>query len=124
MMDEYLYLPYSYHVFLDENEYRVYGIRVYTNDQLISEMPDVTADKAEIIDIVSLCNEFGLSLIHLRNFVEDYIGYIWMIFKSHLKRVAFYVVKYCKFVVIMLYFNKISLDTQSSSQKYCLYIIV
>lgn len=76
MMDEYLYLPYSHHVFLDENEYRVYGIQVYTNDQLISEMPDVTADKAEIIDIVSLCNVFGLSLIHLRNFVEDYIGYI------------------------------------------------
>ena len=57
-----------------------YGIVVYSNaDQdgtatIVDSIRDVSSNKEKITRLVNECNRLGLSPIHLRDVVEDFIG--------------------------------------------------
>ena len=51
----------------------VYGITAFhrTTMQLKQSIPDVFFDRQEAEQFLSLCNSSGLSILHLRDVVED-----------------------------------------------------
>lgn len=64
-------------IILDEERqaHTVYGIEaIGTEGEVLSSFPDVFSDKQKAECFASLCNDEGLSLIHLRNAVEDALG--------------------------------------------------
>lgn len=54
--------------------YTTYGIGALKNGILQKHIPDVSTSFNEIKDLVLTCNENDLSLIHLDDVIEDFIG--------------------------------------------------
>ena len=64
-------------IILDEERqaHTVYGIEaIGTDGEILSSFPDVFSDKQKAECFAGLCNDEGLSLIHLQNAVEDALG--------------------------------------------------
>lgn len=64
-------------IMLDEERqaHTVYGIEaIDTDGEILSSFPDVFADKQHAECFADLCNDEGLSLMHLQYAVEDVLG--------------------------------------------------
>lgn len=54
-----------------------YGIAAYSNEEgeslsaILMTISDISADKKRVADLVDMCNNLGLSLIHLEDAVLD-----------------------------------------------------
>ena len=56
----------------DGNAYTVYGIEaVGAGGEILASIPDVFFDRQKAEHLADLCNEGHLSLLHLRDVVED-----------------------------------------------------
>ncbi len=56
----------------DGKEYNVYGIdAIDLNGNTVMSIPDVFFDRTRAEVFVKLCNDNGLSLVHLNDVVED-----------------------------------------------------
>lgn len=58
-------------IILEETEYTTYGIAAVKNGFLTDYILDITSNLPTITALVGLCNEQGLSPIHLRDVAED-----------------------------------------------------
>ncbi|MBQ7875623.1 MAG: hypothetical protein IJ306_10815 [Oscillospiraceae bacterium] len=55
--------------------HEIFGIEaVGENGKILSEFPDIFSDRAEAECFAALCNEKALSLIHLKDVLEDVVG--------------------------------------------------
>ena len=64
-------------IMLDEERqaHTVYGIEaIDTDGEILSSFPDVFADRQHAECLADLCNDEGLSLMHLQYAVEDVLG--------------------------------------------------
>lgn len=55
----------------------VYGIAVYRKGHKIHEVKDITADKSSLKQLVELCNQKQLSVCHLYDVIEDFLGSLY-----------------------------------------------
>ena len=57
-----------------------YGIAAYADADsdgsatILASVHDITSDKSEMEKLVHLCNTLGLSVLHLRDIVEDFLA--------------------------------------------------
>ncbi len=56
---------------------RCYGIAVYRKGCKLQEVLDITTDKKQLERLVELCNQEQLSLCHLYDVIEDFLGSIY-----------------------------------------------
>ncbi len=49
-----------------------YGICVTDGVRVIEEIPDISPNREQVNELVSLCNRLKLSSIHLHDVVEDF----------------------------------------------------
>lgn len=56
---------------------RCYGIAVYRKGCKLQEVLDITTDKKQSERLVELCNREQLSLCHLYDVIEDFLGSIY-----------------------------------------------
>ncbi len=51
-----------------------YGIAAYRKGRKLCQISDITLDKARLEELVQRCMRGGLSLCHLHDVVEDFLG--------------------------------------------------
>ncbi len=51
-----------------------YGIAAYRKGRKLCQIADITADRSSLERLVEICNREGLSLCHLYDVVEDFLG--------------------------------------------------
>lgn len=56
-----------------------YGIAAYACSEdgdttMIDAIPNITADKQSLLALVALCNRLELSVLHLREVIDDYLA--------------------------------------------------
>lgn len=57
-----------------QTKYRnTYGIDVYRRGYKLYEVKDITVDREKLKNLIRLCNQEQLSLLHLRDVVEDFL---------------------------------------------------
>lgn len=57
-----------------QTKYRnTYGIDVYRRGYKLYEVKDITVDREKLENLIRLCNQEQLSLLHLRDVVEDFL---------------------------------------------------
>ena len=54
-----------------QTKYR--GIDVYRRGYKLYEVKDITVDREKLENLIRLCNQEQLSLLHLRDVVEDFL---------------------------------------------------
>lgn len=54
--------------------YQTFGIRAISNGEVLMEIDDVTIDEERIKEFVRECNDGELSLIHIYDVIEDFLG--------------------------------------------------
>lgn len=68
------YFVYPCRVIVEGVKHHTYGIGVLREDVMIYAVPDISTNFDEVKALVRRCNEGNLSLIHLRDIVEDFIS--------------------------------------------------
>lgn len=68
-------------IYTHSNETRTaYGIVAYSDADsdktatIVAAIHDVTGDKQKLLNLITLCNELHLSVIHLGDVVEDFLA--------------------------------------------------
>ena len=72
--DEIIYFILPSKVVVEETLYNTYGIGAYSDGMVVDYIPDLSPLFDKVKSLVNLCNEEKLSLIHLRDVVEDFIN--------------------------------------------------
>ena len=55
-------------------EYTSYGIELRENGCVISRISDIDTRMENVHNLCKLCNKLGLSELHFKDVVEDYLG--------------------------------------------------
>ena len=58
---------------LDGEPYTGYGVAGFLDGQKVSEVRNISCNRAYIEDLVRLCRAYQVALVHLRDVAEDYI---------------------------------------------------
>lgn len=65
----------NYKIFQSNLNEKEYGIALYENGTLISELPGISSDRDGLVKLTSLLNELKLEPCHLNDVLEDYLTY-------------------------------------------------
>ena len=67
-------IVYTLNRMVAQTKYRnTYGIDVYRRGYKLYEVKDITVDREKLENLIRLCNQEQLSLLHLRDVVEDFL---------------------------------------------------
>ncbi|MBO5024251.1 MAG: hypothetical protein J6D11_08100 [Clostridia bacterium] len=69
----YTYIVISNKGFTTKDECAEYGIAAESAGKILERICDVTTDFDEITKLVEKCNKYKLSLVHMKDVVEDFI---------------------------------------------------
>lgn len=60
----------------DTGDYTSYGIDVFNSQSnvLIRSIPDISLEKELLKNLISLCNDLQLDIIHLDDVVDDFLS--------------------------------------------------
>lgn len=65
----------KYEVISDSTGGVCYGIAVYSADGgIVAEVRDISTNGAAVADLVDKCNNLELSLLHLYDVIDDFLG--------------------------------------------------
>lgn len=65
---------------LGGNSRKTYGIAVYSNSEIdgtatvLTSVNDITSDRVKLEELVQICNRAELSLIHLKDVINDFLA--------------------------------------------------
>ena len=62
----------------DAGDYTSYGIDVFNSQSnvLIRSIPDISLEKGLLKNLISLCNDLQLDIIHLDDVVDDFLSWL------------------------------------------------